>query len=73
MHSSFERYYDLSIFLNIDPVYQKERILVRNSPSFAKRFFEEWIPLENLYFAKMKIKERADIVFSIPFASEEKQ
>ena len=73
MHPSFERYYDLSIFLNIDPVYQKERILARNSPSFAKRFFEEWIPFENLYFAKMKIKERADIVFSIPFAREEKQ
>ena len=66
MHPSFGEYYDLSIFLNIDPVYQKERILARNSPAFAQRFFEEWIPLENLYFSKTNIMERADTVLPIP-------
>ena len=66
MHPSFGEYYDLSVFLNIDPVYQKERILTRNSPTFAQRFFEEWIPLENLYFSKTDIMERADTVLPIP-------
>ena len=65
MHPSFGKYYDLSIFLDIDPVYQKERIMLRNSPTFAKRFFEEWIPLENLYFSKTNITERADTVLPI--------
>ena len=66
MHPSFGEYYDLSIYLNIDPAYQKERILTRNSPAFAKRFFEEWIPLEDLYFSKTNIKERTDMVLPIP-------
>ena len=66
MHPSFGEYYDLSVYLNIDPVYQKERILARNSSVFAKRFFEEWIPLENLYFSKTNIAERADTVLPIP-------
>ena len=66
MHPSFGEYYDLSVFLDITPAYQRERITMRNSPVFAKRFFEEWIPLENLYFSKNKIKERADMVLPIP-------
>ena len=65
MHPSFGKYYDLSVFLDINPIYQKERILARNSPAFAKRFFEEWIPLENLYFSKTNIMERADMVLPI--------
>lgn len=65
MHPSFGEYYDLSVFLDIDPVYQKERIMTRNSPAFAQRFFEEWIPLENLYFSKTNITERADTVLPI--------
>ena len=59
MHPAFGRYYGLSIFLDIDKEYQRERILIRNSPQLAKRFFEEWIPLENIYFESMCIKERA--------------
>ena len=65
MHPFLGEYYDISVFLDIDPAYQKERILVRNSPVFAKRFFEEWIPLENLYFSKTKVQESADMVLPI--------
>lgn len=61
-HPSFERYYDLSIFLDIAPKLQKERILKRNSPQFATRFFDEWIPLENKYFTHTEIKKRADVL-----------
>ena len=65
MHPAFGEYYGLAIFLDIDPTYQKERILRRNSPTVAKRFFEEWIPLENAYFEGMNVKERAHVVLPV--------
>ncbi len=65
MHPAFGKYYNLSVFLDIDAVYQKKRITVRNSPTLAKRFFDEWIPLENTYFAKTDIKKRVDRIISI--------
>ena len=64
-HSVLGKYYDLSVFLDIEPNYQRERILIRNSQALAKRFFDEWIPLEKRYFEGDKVRERADIVFSI--------
>ncbi len=63
MHPAFGQYYDLSVFLDIEPALQKKRITLRNSPQLAKRFFDEWIPLENEYFTKMGIKTRADLLF----------
>lgn len=65
MHPAFSHYYDFAIFLDIDPAYQRERILIRNSPTMAERFFDEWIPLENRYFEGTRVKERADYIFSI--------
>ena len=64
-HPSFEGYYDLSIFLDIAPEHQKERILKRNSPQFATRFFEEWIPLENKHFIYTEIKKRVDVLHTV--------
>ena len=65
MHPMFEEYYDLAVFLEIDPAYQRKRILKRNTPTLAKRFFEEWIPLENLYFSQMQIKSRCSVRVAI--------
>ena len=65
MHPSFSRYYDLSVFLDIAPDLQRKRIGERNTPSFAKRFFEEWIPLEERYFSGMNIKTRADMIIPV--------
>ena len=49
-HPYFGNPYDLKIVLTIDDQTQRERILQR--PAFLhKRFFEEWIPMENRYFA----------------------
>ena len=62
MHPAFSRYFDLSVFLEVDPVSQKERIIERNSERLAERFFSEWIPLENAYFDEMKIKASCDII-----------
>jgi hypothetical protein len=65
MHPTLSPHYDLSVFLSISPEHQRERILKRNSPSFAQHFFDEWIPLENLYFSKMRIKEKCCLAFDI--------
>ncbi len=65
MHPSFSRYYDLSVFLEIDSDLQRKRIMLRNSPIFAKRFFEEWIPLEERYFSLTDTETRADIIIPI--------
>lgn len=49
-HPYFGDPYDLKILLTVAPELQRERILQR--PAFLhKRFFEEWIPMENRYFS----------------------
>lgn len=65
MHPELAQYYDFSVFLDISPQLQQERILHRNSPKMAQRFFREWIPLENAYFEKTDVKNRCSMVISI--------
>jgi uridine kinase len=65
MHPELSGYYDFSAFLDVDPEVQKKRIGKRNSPEMAKRFFEEWIPLEHVYFEKMQVKERCDLLIPV--------
>lgn len=65
MHPAFGQYYHLAVFLDIDPATQKERVTKRNAPALAKRFFEEWIPLENAYFTGMDVKSRAHLILRV--------
>lgn len=65
MHPSLAQYYNLSVFLDISPELQRERILKRNTPQSAQNFFEKWIPLEKRYFEAMNVKERCDFVIPI--------
>lgn len=65
MHPYFGAYYNLSVFLDIAPDFQKKRIEKRNSPAFAERFLKEWIPLENVYFENTEMKKRTDLVITI--------
>ena len=52
-HPYFGDPYDLKLMLQVDEATQRQRILQR--PAFLhKRFFEEWIPMENRYFALLK-------------------
>ena len=51
-HPYFGNPYDLKILLTVDEETQQQRIFER--PAFLhKRFFEEWIPMENRYFASL--------------------
>jgi thymidylate kinase len=61
MHPELATYYDLSLFLEISPACQRERILKRNPSPWAERFFEEWIPLEQAYFERMDVKARCNL------------
>ena len=66
MHPELEQYYDFSAFLDISPQLQTERILKRNAPQLAKRFFHEWVPLENVYFSQTNIRQRCSLVIQVP-------
>lgn len=61
LHPSFSDPYDLTIFLRVSPEIQQQRILER--PVFLhKRFFEEWIPMEQRYFDGFSIPEKCDLI-----------
>ena len=64
LHPDLIKYYDFSVFLDIDTEKQNERIKKRNGEG-AKSFFEKWIPLENTYFEKTQIKDRCDMIIKI--------
>ena len=60
-HPYFGNPYDLKILLTLDEETQRQRILER--PSFLhKRFFEEWIPMENQYFEVFGISDQSEII-----------
>ena len=61
MHPYFGEIYDLKIFLTVAPALRKERILKR-PPFLHRRFFEEWIPMEQRYFDTFSIAEKADLI-----------
>ena len=48
-HPYFGDPYDLKLLLTVDDETQRQRILQRPA-ALHKRFFEEWIPMENRYF-----------------------
>ena len=60
-HPYFGDVYDLRIFLRVSPEVQRQRIAQR--PAFLhKRFFEEWIPMENRYHKAFGIAGASDIL-----------
>ena len=60
LHPYFGDPWDLKIFLTVSPERQRERILLR--PEFLhRRFFEDWIPMEQRYFEAFGIRSRCDL------------
>lgn len=62
MHPELRCYYDLSVFLKVDTNLQKQRIERRNSPEMQRRFFEEWIPMEERYQKVLDVEAACDLV-----------
>lgn len=63
MHPELRDFYDLSVFLSIDPTQQEARILARNGAFMLRSYVERWIPMEKRYHEAMKVKEACDLVF----------
>lgn len=62
LHPYFGDIYDLKVFLSVSPENQTKRILER--PAFLhRRFFEEWIPMEQRYFDQFRIQEQCDAIY----------
>ncbi|MBQ8393790.1 MAG: hypothetical protein IJX51_08530 [Clostridia bacterium] len=61
MHPDLAHYYDLSLFLTVEPKTQKKRIISRNKRDIADSFFTRWIPMEERYFIAFNIESRCDI------------
>lgn len=60
-HPAFAHIFDLKVFLTVPPEVQRERILRRSGAPLLKRFVEEWIPLEELYFSCLNIAEQSHV------------
>lgn len=56
-------FYDLRVFLSVEPEEQIRRIRCRNGNEALSRFRDRWIPLEEQYFSAYRIQERCDFVF----------
>ncbi len=65
MHPEFVKYYHFSVFLCVSDEMQKERIRNRNTLQLAKRFFNEWIPMENRYFKETSVKTRCNLCIKV--------
>ena len=63
MHPELRDFYDLSVFLTVDPAEQEARILKRNGAEMLRDFTERWIPMEKRYHEAMKVKEACDFIF----------
>lgn len=63
-HKNLRGFYDLKIFLTVDPATQMERIIRRNGEGMAEIFCTRWIPMEETYFGALEIAQYADLSFS---------
>ena len=63
-HPYFGEAYDLRIFLQVSEQLRAQRI--RQRPAFLqRRFFEEWIPMEQQYFAAFGTGERSHLALDL--------
>lgn len=60
-HPELWNFYDLRIFLTVDPDEQLRRIALRSGEESVRQFQERWIPLEEQYFTAYRIRERCDL------------
>lgn len=65
MHPVFQAFYDVMVFLKVDPITQKKRILSRSNEQMLQRYLTEWIPLENQYFEAFDILKSADLIHKV--------
>lgn len=62
-HPVLWNYYDLRVFMSVNPDTQKRLIRQRNGDGGYIAFEEKWIPMEERYFAAYHLPERCDLAF----------
>ncbi len=62
LHPRLFASYDLTVLADTTKEVQRERILRRNSPEMAEKFFSVWIPMEEAYFLKENIREKVNLI-----------
>ncbi|MGI6687753.1 MAG: uridine kinase family protein [Christensenellales bacterium] len=63
-HPDLRGHYDLTVFLDIDSGTQLQRLRARcMDEAILKRFTDTWIPMENAYFERFKVRDQADVLF----------
>ena len=60
-HPALWDLYDLHVFLSVGPEEQHRRIAARNGEKMLPMFTNVWIPMEETYFARFQVAERADL------------
>ena len=70
MHPELRKFYDFTVFMDVLPDDQTERIRQRNGEEKLKMFLSRWIPFEEKYFAAFHIKENADLYINTSMADE---
>lgn len=61
-HPELSPFYDMTVFVTTNKETQEERIINRNGKEKLDMFRKKWIPLEESYFDRFAIKEKADII-----------
>jgi uridine kinase len=65
LHPELADAYHIKVYMDVERLTQKRRILRRNGKEIAARYRKEWIPLENSYFETFNIKNQCDFVFEV--------
>lgn len=60
-HPAFGNYMDIKVFCDVKPEEQLHRIELRNGAESAKIFAQRWIPMEERYFERYHIQQKAEI------------
>ena len=63
MHPELREAYEYELFFDVARPKQLDRIKKRSSDKMLKRFVDEWIPLEDVYFKTFNTKKEADFCF----------
>lgn len=62
-HKNLWKYYDIRIFLTVDPEEQLRRLEVREGAEKVEIFKSRWIPLEEQYITTYGLEQRCDYCF----------